>query len=123
MASSGNFPVWTDLVKGATNITKGGTRFDGSTNSRSAVIPFQVPTGTKFYIECLVTHATNYNIIFGLVNPYQDIATYIESQSTVNGIFLRLKPSFLTRSFRSSKPPSNCFIKTFSSANFLIFDA
>ena len=89
MASSGNFPVWTDLVKGATNITKGGTRFDGSTNSRSAVIPFQVPTGTKFYIECLVTHATNYNIIFGLVNPYQDIATYIESQSTVNGILFR----------------------------------
>ena len=86
MSSSGNFPVWTDLVKGATNITKGGTRFDGSTNSRSAVIPFQVPTGTKFYVECLVTQATNYNIVFGLVNPYQDIATYLESQSTVNGM-------------------------------------
>ena len=86
MSSSGNFPVWTDLVKGATNITKGGTRFDGSTNSRSAVIPFQVPTGTKFYVECLVTQATNYNIVFGLVNPYQDIATYIEDQSTVNGM-------------------------------------
>ena len=77
MASSGNFPVWTDLVKGATNITKGGTRFDGSTNSRSAVIPFQVPTGTKFYIECLVTHATNYNIIFKLFQLYIIILTYL----------------------------------------------
>ena len=59
MSSSGNFRVWTDLVKGATNITKGGTRFDGSTNSRGSMTSFAVPTGTKFYVECLVTHATN----------------------------------------------------------------
>ena len=86
MASSGNFPVWTNNVKGATNLSLGGTRFDGSTSSRSAVIPFHVPTGTKFYVELLVKQATNYNIVFGLVNPYQAIDTYLESQSTVNGM-------------------------------------
>ena len=86
MASSGNFPVWTSNVKGATNLSKANTRFDGSTNSRSAVIPFHIPTGTKFYVECLVTQATNYNIVFGLVSPYQAIDTYLESQSSVNGM-------------------------------------
>ena len=86
MASSGNFPLWSPLVKGATNLSLGNTRFDGSTNSRSAVIPISIPTGTKFYVECLVKQMTNYNIVFGLVSPSQDIATYIESQSGVYGM-------------------------------------
>ena len=86
MASSGNFPLWSPLIKGATNLSLGNTRFDGTTNSRSAVLPINIPIGTKFYIECLVKQMTNYNIVFGLVSPYQDIATYLESQSTVNGM-------------------------------------
>ena len=86
MASSGNFPLWSPLIKGATNLSLGNTRFDGTTNSRSAVLPFTVPTGTKFYVECLVKQMTNYNITFGLVGVDQAIDTYLESQSTVNGM-------------------------------------
>jgi len=86
MASSGNFPLWSPAVEGATNLVKGNTRFTGATNSRSAVTSFAVPIGTKFYVECLVVQATNYNIVFGLVSPDQDIDTYIESQGTVNGM-------------------------------------
>jgi len=86
MASSGNFPLWSPLIKGATNLSAGNTRFDGTTNSRSAVLPFTVPTGTKFYVECLVKQMTNYNITFGLVGVDQAIDTYLESQSTVNGM-------------------------------------
>ena len=89
MASSGNFPLWSPLFKGASNLTLGNTRFDGTTNSRSAMTSFAVPTGTKFYIECLVTHATNYNIIFGLANPDVDLASYIETDSSMNGILFR----------------------------------
>ena len=86
MASSGNFPLWSPLIKGATNLSLGNTRFDGTTNSRSAVLPFTVPTGTKFYVECLVKQMSNYNITFGLVGIDQAIDTYLESQSTVNGM-------------------------------------
>ena len=86
MASSGNFPLWSPLIKGATNLSLGNTRFDGTTNSRSAVLPFTVPTGTKFYVECLVKQMSNYNITFGLVGVDQAIDTYLESQSTVNGM-------------------------------------
>ncbi len=86
MASSGNFPLWSPLIKGATNLSKGNTRFTGATSNRSAVLPFTVPTGTKFYVECLVKQMTNYNIVFGLVGVDQAIDTYLESQSTVNGM-------------------------------------
>ena len=86
MASSGNFPLWSPLIKGATNLSKANTRFDGTTNSRSAMLPFTVPTGTKFYVECLVKQMSNYNITFGLVGVDQAIDTYLESQSTVNGM-------------------------------------
>ena len=86
MASSGNFPLWSPLIKGATNLSKANTRFDGTTNSRSAILPFTVPTGTKFYVECLVKQMSNYNITFGLVGVDQAIDTYLESQSTVNGM-------------------------------------
>ena len=61
MASSGNFPLWSPLIKGATNLSLGSTRFDGSTNSKSAATSFAVPIGTKFYVECLVKQLTNYN--------------------------------------------------------------
>jgi len=86
MASSGNFPLWSPAVEGATNLVKGNTRFTGATNSRSAVTSFAVPIGTKFYVECLVVQATNYNIVFGLVGVDQAIDTYLESQGTVNGM-------------------------------------
>ena len=86
MASSGNFPLWSPAVEGATNLVKGNTRFTGATNSRSAVTSFAVPIGTKFYVECLVVQATNYNIVFGLVGTDQAIDTYLESQGTVNGM-------------------------------------
>ena len=86
MASSGNFPLWSPLIEGATNLSKGNTRFDGSTNSKSAATTFAPPTGTKFYIECPVVQATNYNIVFGLVGVDQAIDTYLESQGTVNGM-------------------------------------
>ena len=85
-SSSGNFPLWSPLIKGATNLSEGNTRMDGTTNERSAVTSWHIPIGTKFYVECLVTQANDYNIVFGLVNPYQDIATYLEDQSTVNGM-------------------------------------
>ena len=76
MASSGNFPLWSPLIKGASNLTHGNTRFDGSTNSRGSMTSFAVPTGTKFYVECLVTHATNYNIVFGIANPEFNVGAY-----------------------------------------------
>jgi len=85
MASSGNFPLWSPLIKGATNLSLGSTRFDGSTNSKSAATSFAVPIGTKFYVECLVKQLTNYNIVFGLVSADQAIDTYLESQSSING--------------------------------------
>ena len=85
MASSGNFPLWSPLIKGATNLSLGNTRFDGSTNSKSAATSFAVPIGTKFYVECLVKQLTNYNIVFGLVSADQAIDTYLESQSSING--------------------------------------
>ena len=86
MASSGNFPLWSPLIKGATNLNSGNTRFTGATSSKSAATTFAVPIGTKFYIECLVVQATNYNIVFGLVGTDQAIDTYLESQGTVNGM-------------------------------------
>ena len=86
MASSGNFPLWSPLIKGATNLNSGNTRFTGATNSKSAATTFAPPPGTKFYIECPVVQATNYNIVFGLVGVDQAIDTYLESQGTVNGM-------------------------------------
>ena len=89
MASSGNFPLWSPLIKGASNLTHGNTRFDGSTNSRGSMTSFAVPTGTKFYVECLVTHATNYNIVFGIANPEFNVGAYDESDASMNGILFR----------------------------------
>jgi len=86
MASSGNFPLWSPLIKGAVNLSEGNTRFTGATNSKSAATTFAPPPGTKFYIECPVVQATNYNIVFGLVGVDQAIDTYLESQGTVNGM-------------------------------------
>ena len=47
MGTNATFPVWSPLVKGATTLTKSNTRCDGTTNSRRAVIPIHIPTGTK----------------------------------------------------------------------------
>ena len=93
MASSGNFPLWSPLIKGAVNLSKGNTRFDGTTSSRGAMTSFAVPTGTKFYVECLVTHATGYNIVFGVANPEFNVGTYDESDATMNGILFRANTS------------------------------
>ena len=93
MASSGNFPLWSPLIKGATNLSKGNTRFDGTTSSRGAMTSFAVPTGTKFYVECLVTHATGYNIVFGVANPEFNVGAYDESDATMNGILFRANTS------------------------------
>ena len=93
MTSSGNFPLWSPLIKGAVNLSKGNTRFDGSTSSRGAMTSFAVPTGTKFYVECLVTHATGYNIVFGVANPEFNIGTYDESDASMNGILFRANNS------------------------------
>ncbi len=89
MASSGNFPLWSPLIKGATNLSAGNTRFDGSTNSKGSMTSFAIPTGTKFYVECLVTHATNYNIVFGIANPEFNVGGYDESDASMNGILFR----------------------------------
>ena len=89
MASSGNFPLWSPLFKGASNLSKGNTRFDGSDNARSAITSLAIPTGTKFYVECLVTHANYYNIVFGIANPDVDVGNYIETDSSMNGINFR----------------------------------
>jgi len=93
MASSGNFPLWSPLIKGAVNLSAGNTRFDGSTSSRGAMTSFAVPTGTKFYVECLVTHATGYNIVFGVANPEFNVGGYDESDATMNGILFRANNS------------------------------
>ena len=93
MASSGNFPLWSPLIKGSSNLTHGNTRFDGTTSSRGAMTSFAVPTGTKFYVECLVKHATNYNIVFGIANPEFNVGTYDESDASMNGILFRANNS------------------------------
>jgi len=93
MASSGNFPLWSPLIKGAVNLSRGNTRFDGTTSSRGAMTSFAVPTGTKFYVECLVTHATGYNIVFGVANPEFNVGGYDESDATMNGILFRANNS------------------------------
>jgi len=89
MASSGNFPLWSPLIKGAVNLSQGNTRFDGSTSNRGAMTSFAIPTGTKFYIECLVEQATNYNIVFGIANPEFDVGSYDETDASMNGILFR----------------------------------
>ena len=93
MASSGNFPLWSPLIKGAVNLSKGNTRFDGTTSSRGSMTSFAVPTGTKFYVECLVTHATAYNIVFGVANPEFNVGAYDETDATMNGILFRANTS------------------------------
>ena len=93
MASSGNFPLWSPLIKGAVNLSKGDTRFDGTTSSRGAMTSFAVPTGTKFYVECLVTHASGYNIVFGVANPKFNVGSYDESDASMNGILFRANNS------------------------------
>ena len=93
MASSGNFPLWSPLIKGAVNLSNGNTRFDGTTSSRGSMTSFAVPTDTKFYVECLVTHATGYNIVFGVANPEFNVGTYDESDATMNGILFRANNS------------------------------
>ena len=89
MASSGNFPLWSPLIKGATNLSKGNTRFDGTTSSRGAMTSFAIPTGTKFYVELLVKQFNYYNIVFGVANPQFNVGTYDESDASMNGILFR----------------------------------
>tara|TARA_Y100000114_G_scaffold113216_1_gene107073 strand:+ start:779 stop:2464 length:1686 start_codon:yes stop_codon:yes gene_type:complete len=89
MASSGNFPLWSPLIKDAVNLSKGNTRFDGTTSSRGAMTSFAIPTGTKFYVELLVKQFNYYNIVFGLANPQFNVGTYDESDASINGIIFR----------------------------------
>jgi hypothetical protein len=85
MASSGNFPLWSPLIKDSTNLSQGNTRFTGATNNRGAMTSFAIPSGTKFYVELLVKQANYYNIVFGIANPEFNLATYDESDASLNG--------------------------------------
>ena len=84
-SSSGNFPLWSPLIKDAVNLSEGNTRFDGTTTTRTAMTTWGIPTGTKYYVECLVTMASGYGITFGLANPDIDMTAYNESDSSMNG--------------------------------------
>ena len=90
-SSSGNFPLWSPLIKGlnAASLTEGNTRMDCSTGGKGAMTSWAIPTGTKYYIECLVEHVTNFNIVFGIANPLFDISDYDESDASMNGILFR----------------------------------
>ena len=92
-SSSGNFPLWSPLFKGATSLSEGNTRMTGATNERGAMTSWAIATGTKFYIECLVEHVTAKNILFGIANPDIDIGSYFESDSSFNGILFRANNS------------------------------
>ena len=90
-SSSGNFPLWSPLFKGlnAASLTEGNTRMDCSTGGKGAMTSWAIPTGTKYYIECLVEHVTNFNIVFGIANTLFDISDYDESDASMNGILFR----------------------------------
>ena len=92
-SSSGNFPLWSPLIKGNVNLSEGNTRMDGTTNERGAMTSWAISTGTKFYIECLVEHVTGKNILFGIANPDINIGSYFESDSSFNGILFRANNS------------------------------
>ena len=85
MASSGNCPLWSPLIKDSGSLSQGNTRFTGATNNRGAMTSFAVPTGTKFYVELLVKQANYYNIIFGIANPEFNLGANDESDAYMNG--------------------------------------
>jgi hypothetical protein len=85
MASSGNFPLWSPLIKDSGSLSQGNTRFTGATNNRGAMTSFAIPSGTKFYVELLVKQANYYNIIFGIANPEFNVGINDESDASLNG--------------------------------------
>ena len=85
MASSGNFPLWSPLIKDSGSLSQGNTRFTGATNNRGAMTSFAIPSGTKFYVELLVKQANYYNIVFGIANPEFNLGAYDESDASLNG--------------------------------------
>ena len=85
MASSGNFPLWSPLIKDSGSLSQGNTRFTGATNNRGAMTSFAIPSGTKFYVELLVKQANYYNIIFGIANPQFNLGANDESDASMNG--------------------------------------
>lgn len=89
MASSGNFPLWSPIVRYANNLTNGNARFTGAGNAKSARTAFAIPTGTKFYVECLIKIANYYNWTFGVANSDFNLNAYDESDATMNGILFR----------------------------------
>jgi len=84
-SSSGNFPLWSPLIKDAVNLSEGNTRFDGSTNSRTSMTSWAIPTGTKYYVECLVLQVGGSGIVFGIANPDVNLSSSIEEDSSMNG--------------------------------------
>ena len=99
MASSGNFTKWSPLFKGTStsSLKEANTRFDGTTNARSALTDFAIPVGTKFYAEVLGKMGTYYYGIFGIAKPTINLETYARNLADVYAIEMQTQnPSLWT---------------------------